>query len=256
MPQARKASGSVPLTELPTFREAIVKRSLTNAISEKIVGLIASGILEAGDALPGERELADALNVSRAAVTGGLQNLAARGILDISQGARTRVRRSDIGSVTIGIATARAIDAYDIESVHAARLLVEREVVSDAARNIDVRRIALLDALLEAQRNTLDDPVRFLICEREFHATIYQTSANRLLADFCTDLYTYMMEYRRKAMSSHGAIAVSYADHVGIAETLRSHDAAGPPKPLPFTPVVSTPPLTSSFAEQADHHVM
>src|SRR4051794_23204735 len=108
MPQARKASGSVLLTELPAFREAIVRRSLTNAISEKILGLIASGVLETGDALPSERELADALNVSRAAVRGGLQSLAAQGILDISQGARTRVRRSDIGSVTIGITTARA----------------------------------------------------------------------------------------------------------------------------------------------------
>lgn len=213
------------VTELPTFREAIVRHSLTNAISEKILSLIASGILQAGDALPSERELADALNVSRAAVRGGLQNLAARGILDISQGARTRVRRSDIGSVTIGIATARAIDAYDIESVHAARVLVERQVVSDAARNMDGRRIALLDALLDAQKNTLDDPVRFLICDREFHAAIYLSSTNRLLADFCTDLYTYMMEYRRRAMSQSGAIAISYADHVTIVKTLRSHDA-------------------------------
>jgi len=225
MPHAPKASGSVRVTELPTFREAIVKHSLTNAISEKILSLIASGILQAGDALPSERELADALNVSRAAVRGGLQNLAARGILDISQGARTRVRRCDIGSVTIGIATARAIDAYDIESVHAARILVERQVVSDAACNMDARRIALLDALLDAQKNTLDDPVRFLICDREFHAAIYRASTNRLLADFCTDLYTYMMEYRRKAMSRPGAIAVSYADHVTIVETLRSRDA-------------------------------
>lgn len=225
MPQERKAGGAVPVTELPTFREAIVRRSLTNAISEKILGLIASGILQAGDALPSERELADALNVSRAAVRGGLQNLAAQGILDISQGARTRVRRSNIGSVTIGIATARAIDAYDIESVHAARLLVERQVVSDAASHVDARRIALLDGLLDAQKNALDDPVRFLICDREFHAAIYQASTNRLLADFCTDLYTYMMEFRRKAMSRPGAIAVSYADHVAIVETLRSRDA-------------------------------
>lgn len=225
MPHARKDGGAVRVTEFPTFREAIVRHSLTNAISEKILGLIASGILQAGDALPSERELADALNVSRAAVRGGLQNLAGRGILDISQGARTRVRRSDTGPVTIGIATARAIDAYDIESVHAARILVERQVVSDAARNIDVRGIALLDALLDAQKNTLDDPVRFLICDREFHTAIYRASTNRLLADFCTDLYTYMMEHRRRAMSRQGAIAVSYADHATIVETLRSRDA-------------------------------
>src|SRR6185312_12504932 len=195
------------LTELPTFREGIVKRPITNVISDKIAELIASGILQVGDALPSERELAVALNVSRDAVRGGIQNLAARGILEISQGARTRVRRSDVGPVTVGIATARAVEAYDIEAVHAARLLVEREVVADAARHMDVRRLALLDTLLDAQKKAIEDPVRFLICDHEFHAAIYQASPNRLLADFSTDLYSYMMEYRRQVMSRPGAIA-------------------------------------------------
>jgi DNA-binding FadR family transcriptional regulator len=219
-----KTRDPMRLTELPGFKEAIVKPSLTNVISDKIAALIASGILQVGDALPSERELAVALNVSRDAVRGGIRHLAARGILEISQGARTRVRRSDVGPVTIGIAAARAVEAYDIEAVHGARLLVERQVVADAARNMDAQRIALLETLLDAQRKTLEDPVRFLICDHEFHVAIYQASPNRLLADFCTDLYTYMMEYRREAVSRPGAIAVSYADHTAIVEALRAHD--------------------------------
>ena len=212
------------LAELPGFREAIVKRSLTNVIADKIAGLIASGILQIGDALPSERELAVALNVSRDAVRGGIQILAAKGILEISQGARTRVRRNDVGPITVGIATARAVEAYDLVSVHAARLLVERQVVADAARNIDAQGIAVLETLLAAQKKALTNPVRFLICDHEFHVAIYHASPNRLLADFSTDLYTYLMEYRREAMSRPGAIAVSYADHVAIVDALRAHD--------------------------------
>jgi DNA-binding FadR family transcriptional regulator len=219
-----KSNEPTRLTELPTFREGIVKRPLTNVISDKIAELIASGILQVGDALPSERELAVALNVGRDAVRGGIQNLAARGILEISQGARTRVRRNDVGPVTIGVATARAVEAYDIESVHAARLLVEREVVADAARHMDERRLALLDTLLNAQKKAIEDPVRFLICDHEFHAAIYQASPNRLLADFSTDLYSYMMEYRRQVMARPGAIAISYSDHLAITEALRAHD--------------------------------
>jgi DNA-binding FadR family transcriptional regulator len=219
-----KWSEASRLTELPTFREGIVKRPITNVISDKIAELIASGILQVGDALPSERELAVALNVSRDAVRGGIRNLAAQGILEISQGARTRVRRNDVGPVTIGVAKARAVEAYDIESVHAARTLVEREVVADAARHIDGNRLALLDTLLEAQKRAIEDPVRFLICDHEFHAAIYQASPNRLLADFSTDLYSYMMEYRRQVMSRPGAIAVSYSDHLAITDALRAHD--------------------------------
>jgi len=212
------------LTELPILREAIVKRPITNVIADKIAGLIASGMLQVGDALPSERELAAALNVSRDAVRGGIQILAARGILEISQGARTRVRRADVGPVTVGFATARALDAYDLESVHAARQLVERQVVADAARNIGQREITLLEGLLTTQKAALDDPVRFLISDRAFHVAIYRASANLLLADFSTDLYAYMMEYRRRAVARPGAIATSYADHVAIVDALKARD--------------------------------
>jgi DNA-binding FadR family transcriptional regulator len=212
------------IAELPSFREAIVKRPITTVISDKIAALIASGILQVGDALPSERHLATALNVSRDAVRGGIQMLAARGILEISHGARTRVRSNETGPVAVGFATARAVNSYDIESVHAARLLVDRQVVADAARNIDDAGVKILESLLEAQIEALDDPVRFLISDREFHVALYQASGNPLLADISTDLYAYMMEYRREALTSPGAIATSYADHVAIVEAIRARD--------------------------------
>lgn len=224
MPQPASSSPAIPLTEIRAFRDGIVKRSIKTVISEKIAGLIASGILQVGDALPSERELAAALNVSREAVRGGIQILATQGVLEVSHGARTRVLRADVGPVTIGLAMARAVDAYDIDSVHSARLLVERQVVADAARAIDDDTLATLESLLEAQRLSLDDPVRFLICDREFHTTIYRVSANPLLADFSTDLYGYMMEYRRRVVARPGAIAASYDDHLAIVAALRLHD--------------------------------
>ncbi len=141
-----------PVAQLPLVGGAIVKRSITDAIAEKIATLIASGILQVGDALPSERELAATLGVSRDAVRGGIRTLAAQGILEISQGARTRVVRADVGSVRIGFSTAGAIDAYDLDAVHEARLLVERQVVCDAAQKIDARRIAVLEGFWRRRR--------------------------------------------------------------------------------------------------------
>ncbi|WP_334176863.1 FCD domain-containing protein [Pseudoxanthobacter sp.] len=223
-------TGSLPhagaLAELRGIRSGIVKQSIKTVISEKIAGLIASGILQVGDALPGERELAATLNVSREAVRGAIQILALQGVLEVSHGARTRVLRADVGPVTIGFAMARAVDAYDLDSVHSARVLIERQVVADAALAIADDTLGVLESLLQAQHDALDDPVRFLISDREFHTTIYRVSPNRLLADFSTDLYGYMMEYRRRVVARPGAIATSYADHVAIVAALRSHDPA------------------------------
>jgi len=220
-----RAPEPIGLAEMPAFRDAILKRSIKDLIADKIAGVIASGILKIGDALPSERDLAASLNVSRETVRGAVQILATRGIIGISHGARTRVLRADVGSVAIGLATARAIDGYGIDSVHTARMLIERQIVADAARLCDDPFLAALDASLDAQRSAEGDPVRFLIADREFHVAIYQASGNPLLADFTTDLYAYMMEHRRVAVARPNAIATSLADHVAIAEALRCHDA-------------------------------
>lgn len=220
-----KSSEAIVLAEVPTFRDALVKRSLKDVIADRIAGLIASGILQVGDALPSERELASSLNVSRETTRGAIQILATQGILEISHGARTRVARADVGPVTIGLGAARAVNAYDINSVHKARLLVEREVVRQAAVSIDKKTLSTLDGLLSVQKQAFNDPVGFLISDREFHVAIYRASDNALLADFATDLYSYMMEFRRMAVGRPEAVATSYEDHSEIVRALRARDA-------------------------------
>lgn len=150
--------------------------------------------------------------------------LAGRGILEISHGARTRVVKFDVGPVTIGFGKARVIDAYDIETVHASRLLVEREIIADAARRIDAPTLAILDASLKAQGGATMDPVRFLIHDREFHFNIYQASGNVLLSDFAADLYAHMVPYRRMAVARPGAIETSVREHTEILCALQARD--------------------------------
>ncbi|WP_336741020.1 FadR/GntR family transcriptional regulator [Aureimonas altamirensis] len=219
------AGHTLQLSDLPIFREGIVRKPIREVIADKLSTLVASGILQVGDTLPGERDLALALNVSREAVRGAIQTLAARGILEVSHGARTRVLSADVGPVTVGLALARAIDAYDIDNVHAARILVEQKLVADVAHMANRRLCHTLRDLLQAQAGMLDDPVRFLICDREFHVAIYRAPGNRLLADFATDLYTYMMEYRRRAIGQPDAIGRSYAEHEAIVSAIEAGDA-------------------------------
>ncbi len=99
--------------------------------------LIASGIFQVGDDLPSERDLAAALQVSRESVRGGVQILAAKGLLAVLHGARTRVRSDDVGPEFRRSREPRLINSYGLDDVHAARLLNERIVVGDAAERMD-----------------------------------------------------------------------------------------------------------------------
>lgn len=223
---ARRLPQGALFAPLPDMRGSIVKRTVKEQISEKLASHIASGILRVGDELPGERELAAAFAVSRESVRSAIQDLASRRLVEVSQGARTRVVSAEGAARQPGFATAGALNGYDLRSVHGARLLAERAVVAEAAERIDGATLARLDASLAAQKHCLEDPVRFLICDREFHFAIYRCAANPLLSDFVMGLYSYLMEQRRTAMSQAGAILRSYKDHTEIMAGLRARDAA------------------------------
>jgi DNA-binding FadR family transcriptional regulator len=212
------------LTQVPNVGRSLTRQTARDVIAEKLMVLIATNMLRPGDELPGERELANVLHVSRETVRGAIQMLAVQGIIEVSHGSRSRVGKVDLSHITVTIASSSAIDSYDLESVHAARLHIELKVVGDAAERIDGETLKKLQSLLEAQRLCGDDAMRFLICDREFHLAIYRACGNALLADFVSDLYIYMMNYRRNAMSEPGAIEASYNDHVAIVDALARQD--------------------------------
>jgi DNA-binding FadR family transcriptional regulator len=210
--------------EAPHLKAEIGRRTVRERISDKLASLIASGILQIGEELPSERELAALLSVSRETVRGAIQTLAEVGVVAVSQGSRTRIVSRKIDTLKIGVTSPRAINAYELESVHKSRLLIERAVAAEAAARIDDSTLARLEQSLAIQKQTMRDPVHFLICDREFHLTIYRSCGNPLLADFVADLYTFMLEHRRIAISRPGAIEKSYLDHIAILHALRAHD--------------------------------
>lgn len=130
----------------------------------------------------------------------------------------------DLTGLSIGITSRLNVDLYDVHAVHAARLLVEQQIVGDAAERISDDTLEVLRRSLDAQTSCMNDPVRFLICDREFHVTIYRECGNPLLADIVTDLYTYMMEHRRRAVAQPGAVNGSFADHQMILSALEKRD--------------------------------
>jgi len=214
------------LANASEFGRDMRRPNMKDVIAEKIAALIASGTLVRGDELPSERDLSAALSVSRETVRIAIQILAARGILAVSQGARTRVLSDDIGDMAVGLTRQIDVNRYDVDEVHAARMLVEQQVVGEAAKRISDRTLSLLRRSFETQQGCLDDPVRFLIADREFHGTIYRECGNSLLSDVVTDLYTYMLDYRRRIVSLPGSIAGSLSDHEEILIALEARDAA------------------------------
>lgn len=210
---------------LNDFKAGLSRRPLREQVSQRIAAMVQSGLLREGDELPSERELATTLEVSRESVRGALQMLAAIGMVEISQGSRTRV----IGTIGFPLpdhGAGKAGTRRSAHEVYEARRVVELPTVRLAVERIDDAGIQRLKRLVDAQREMTDDPVRFQISDAEFHDVIYRAGGNPLLAEFLHEMYSFGLEFRRRVLVAKGAVSLSFQDHVQILDGFERRDIA------------------------------
>jgi DNA-binding FadR family transcriptional regulator len=205
---------------LALLQSAVSKRTMREQITDRIAGMIVSGLLRPGDALPGERELAAQLDVSRETVRGAIQALAARGLIEVAQGARSRVLPA-----ANWIARPGPSVRYTTDEVHAARLALEVAAARAAAVNADDAIRARLRRLVEEQGRALDDPATFHICGTEFHATLQEASGNRLIAALLAEVSGQSSELSHRALAAPGAMRKSWLDHKRVAAAIEAGNA-------------------------------
>ena len=201
---------------------AIVKRTIKEQICDKLAYMIHSGLLLPGDELPSERELATTLGVSRETVRTAVAILQKREMVEVRQGARTRVLGRGPMPLHESVGVLGSLEHRSVEEVAEARTAVETQVIRLATRRITPAQLGRLQKLLAEQRKMLDDPVRFQISDQEFHHTLYRACGNALLAEVVCDFYGYALEIRRLAMQQPNAIARSVDEHAAIIEALRT----------------------------------
>ncbi|HET9024312.1 MAG TPA: FadR/GntR family transcriptional regulator [Burkholderiaceae bacterium] len=212
------------IERIPGDRGPIVKRTVKDQISDKLAYMIHSGLVQPGDELPSERELAATLGVSRETVRAAIGVLQARRMVEVSQGARTKVVGRGSMPLHESVGVLGDLKHRSLGEVSEARAAVEVQVISLAAKRITSPQLTRLQALVDEQRSMVDDPVRFQISDQEFHQALYRACGNDLLAGVVFDFYGYALEYRRLALKRRNAIARSVAQHQGIIDALRRRD--------------------------------
>jgi DNA-binding FadR family transcriptional regulator len=214
------------VARIPGEKGSISRRTVRDQISDKLAYMIHTGLLRPGDELPSERELAITLGVSRESVRAAISVLHARRMVEVSQGARTRVIGPGPFPLHESVSTLGDLGNRSFTEVAEAREAVEVQVVSLAAQRINRKELARLATLVQEQQSMLTDPVRFQISDREFHTTLYRACRNTLLVDVVSDFYDYALDYRRRVLRRPGAIAHSVAEHNAIVAALGTRDSA------------------------------
>lgn len=166
-----------PLTLKPetTSDRRSAGQSVADWVAEELKRHIASGELAPGDRLPGERQLSDALSVSRVSVRSALQNLKAQGLLSSVQGGGTHVvaRDPSMDRPLLHLVGSDPNALHDLAEMigHVAGFGARR-----AAQNVKSEEIEDMKAVLETMALSGRSPSLQATDDIKFHALLARAS--------------------------------------------------------------------------------
>lgn len=151
-----------------------------DAVAEQIADLIRVGKVRKGQLLPGERQLAAAMGVSRRTLREGLEILGDAGALSVVSGPGGGTR---VASVWV---PERSELQVPLESEHVfmileARRALEPRVAQLAALRATEQDFAAMRETIELQRTAGQDPEQYWLSNSRFHRQMWRASGNREL---------------------------------------------------------------------------
>ncbi len=149
----------------------MAEKRLYQKIARQILDMIESGAYPPGTRLPGERELAEKLGVSRVVIREAEISLEALGHVEIKVGSGVYVKRleqEDLGRLP-------KVTAFELTQT---RLLFESESAALAATEITEDQIAVLEQTIERMQNSPQESDEADEADRVFHMTIAKASGN------------------------------------------------------------------------------
>lgn len=206
------------------FESPIIRESVAEMVARRILDMVTARALKPGDQLPPERELAESLGVSRPSVREAIRGLAILGVVQSRQGGGAYITKLDGDALLGPIQFFLSLEDVNIRELYDARSLIESDVARRAAVNIDDATLAQLDAILLAQKETLNDARAFRLSDFAFHEAIWGGSGNAFLKRIGESLNVLGLEFRKRASETAGVLAQSYADHCRLRDALQARD--------------------------------
>lgn len=208
---ARSASS----TEPPTTRDRVV---------EHVRLKIESGELRPGDRLPGERDLALELHVSRPSVRSGLEALESMGVVVSRRGAGTFIADGPPNLGTEPLSLLASLHHFTPNEMFEARQVLEVGVAGLAAEHAQAEQLAAMAEEVTEMFASLEDPAAFLVHDVRFHRAVASGCANRVLAALMEMVSAQFYELRKETIAHARDLRESAEMHRRVYRAIRARD--------------------------------
>jgi GntR family transcriptional repressor for pyruvate dehydrogenase complex len=212
------------MAELP-IKALRREERLSDQAAKALENLIVGGVLKSGSRLPAERELAAMFGVSRTVIREAVQNLAARGLLDVHSGGGSVVTGPSADSVSESLQLlVRSPDAgIALDHLHEVRRVLEVEIAERAAERATEENITELEAIvqeLEAERG-VEASARLDV---EFHRALAVAARNPLFIILLDSIGGLLLAIRRMSFDHPETAPKARYHHRNIFEEVKRRD--------------------------------
>ncbi len=184
---------------------------------------IEAGRLGPGDRLPAERDLAQAIGVSRPSLRSGLRALQAMGIITSRRGAGTFIVE---GPPQLGKAPLQflaALHGFTLDQMYEARRLLEVGAAGLAAERATGEQLVAMADEITGMFASLDDSPTFLGHDLGFHRSVATGSGNPIVAAIIGTLTEIISEAGQLNLEGFG-LRESAEAHRRIYEAIRARN--------------------------------
>jgi DNA-binding FadR family transcriptional regulator len=202
-----------------TYSPAEVPPSLSDRLTESILGIIREGGLGPGDAIPSARELAKRYATTTPTVREALRKLEATGAIEFRHGSGTYVGPT-INHLILANPHRPPITKESVLQLISARLVIEPAV---AAQSAAARRPENLERLEAAVTNALVPPggPAFAL---NFHVELAAASGNPLLQEVLASLLKVRVREQQQIRALYDNRGRDHEEHQAIVEAVRAQD--------------------------------
>jgi GntR family transcriptional repressor for pyruvate dehydrogenase complex len=204
--------------------EPVRRSRLSHQIVLQLTELIRDGRLRPGDRLPGERELAEQLKVSRSSLREALRTMESAGLVVSHHGSGVYVRDAVAWDAVSPLALVLQASGDTVGDLWEIRLIVEPEIAARAALRATADDLGKLDALVDHHEQAIDREDLFLSIDRELHAALALASRNSVAVRVVELMTSLVMTGRTHFVTSMERRRVALKRHREIVAAVRARD--------------------------------
>lgn len=205
--------------------QPIDTRSLVDKVEMNLISFFINQKLKAGDLIPKEMELANAMGVSRTVIRESLNRLKTVGLIESIKHKGTVITSPDLPVVLQKLMIPAIMDAETLKNVFEMRLIIEIGMADFVVARVTDQDIAELRQIVNNETSPSANTLFDVNYEVEFHSRLYAITGNDTLKGFQNLLLPIFSYVYSSGVITHPNPNRQYVSHRELVEILNERNA-------------------------------